>query len=101
MVAKMAKQEDLEDGLKIRSRAVVVVDWLDACAHMNVESIDTNKLSDLLCPTHTIGKVVAQDKNVLCVATNVSSANGLDLLAIPVRWIEQVRIIEMWGLGGK
>jgi hypothetical protein len=62
---------------------------------MNVEKINPNNLLEFLCSTHTIGKVVAQDNDVLCVATNVSAANGLDLIAIPVRWIQSIRIVEV------
>lgn len=93
-VAKMATQRELDAGLRIGSSAIVDVEWLDACAHMAVEKINPKKLSELLCPTHTIGKVVAQDKQVLCVATNISAANGLDLIAIPIRWIKLIRIIQ-------
>ena len=94
IVAKMATQKELERGLKIESSALVDVKWLAACAHMNVEKLNPKKLKDLLCPTHTIGKVVAQDNKVLCVATNISAANGIDMIAIPVRWVEKVRIVE-------
>ena len=93
IVAKMATQKDLENGLQIGSRALVEVEWLDACAHMNVDKIDLTRLKDLLCVTHTLGKVVAQDDQVICVATNISAANGLDLIAIPVKWIEKIKIV--------
>ncbi len=93
IVAKMATQEDLDKGLKIKSRALVDVEWLDACAHMDVDNINPKKLQDFLCPTHTFGKVVAQDENVICIATNVSAANGLDLLAIPIKWVKCINII--------
>ena len=92
--AKMATQKDIDRGMKIKSSSIVDVEWLDACAHMNVEAINPKKLSKWLCSTHTIGKVVAQDENVLCVATNISSANGLDMIAIPIKWIESMKIIE-------
>ena len=94
IVAKMATQKDLESGLKIESSAMVDVEWLDACAHMCVEKLHPKKLIELLCPTHTMGKVVAQDKEVLCVATNISAANGLDLIAIPIRWIKAIKIAQ-------
>ncbi|MBN2459835.1 hypothetical protein JXB28_06125 [Candidatus Woesearchaeota archaeon] len=97
VIAKRATQQDLDAGLKIKSSAIVDVEWLDACAHMAVEKIDPKKLSELLCPTHTIGKVVAQDKEVICVATNISAANGLDLIAIPIKWIKQVLILKEKG----
>lgn len=93
IVAKRATQRDLDNGLKIASRALVDVEWLDACAHMNVERINPRKLINFLSPTHTIGKVVAQDKTVICVATNISAANGLDLIAIPVGWIKSINIV--------
>jgi hypothetical protein len=92
--AKMATQSDLDNGLKIKSSCIVDVEWLDACAHMNVEKIDLRNLSAFLCSTHTLGKVVAQDDEVLCVATNISAANGLDLIAIPIKWIKSMRIVE-------
>ncbi len=91
-VAKMAMQKDLDEGLKIKSSFVVDVKWLDACQHINVEKINENDLPELLCKTHTIGKVVAQDEKVLCVATNISEANGLDIIAIPIKWIEEIKI---------
>jgi len=93
--AKMATQKDLDSGLKIGLNALVDVEWLDACFHMNVEEMDTNNLAEFLCPTKTMGRVVAQDKNVICVATNISNANGIDMLAIPIRWIKSMRIMEM------
>jgi hypothetical protein len=94
VVAKMATQKELDAGMKIASSAIVNVEWLDACAHMAVEDIDPKKLSELLCPTQTIGKIVAQDKQVICVASNISAANGLDLIAIPIKWIKQIVIME-------
>jgi hypothetical protein len=114
IVARMATQKELDEGLEIGSKALVDVEWLDACAHMNVEKIDLRRLSGFLCPTHTMGKVVAQDSNVICVATNISEANGVDLIAIPVRWVKSIQILAsdsssvnkrvraadtMWGLG--
>jgi hypothetical protein len=90
----MATQQDIDNGLKICSTALVEVNWLDACAHMNIEKINSNKLMDFLCPTQTIGKVVAQDENVFCVATNISQANGVDLIAIPIKWIKMIKIFE-------
>jgi hypothetical protein len=90
----MATQKELDQGLEISSKALVDVEWLDACAHMNVEKINLAKLREFLCPTHTMGKVVAQDAQVLCVATNISNANGVDLIAIPIRWIKRIRILE-------
>jgi len=47
-----------------------------------------------LCPTHTFGKVVAQNRNVMCIATNVSNANGLDMIAVPIKWIKKIKILE-------
>src|SRR3989338_9676042 len=90
--AKMATQKELDEGLKIRSAFIVDVKWLDACQHINVEKINENDLEELLCITHTIGKVVAQDEKVICIATNISEANGLDLIAIPIKWIEEIKI---------
>jgi hypothetical protein len=94
IVAKMATQKELDEGMKIKGSSIVDVEWLDACAHMNVEKINTNNLVDWLCTTHTVGKVIAQDGDVLCVATNISEANGVDMIAIPVRWIKCVKIME-------
>ena len=68
IVAKMATQKDLNKGLKLDRKSIVEVEWLDACAHMDVRKLRPDKLLDLLCVTHTIGRVVAQDKDVLCVA---------------------------------
>jgi hypothetical protein len=94
ILAKMATQKDLDKGMQIKSNALVEVNWLDACAHMNVEEINKNKLIDFLCQTQTMGKVIAQDKNVLCIATNISAANGADIIAIPIKWIKWLKIIE-------
>ena len=93
IVAKMATQEDLDKGMRICGDALVDVHWLDACAHMNVEKINRRRLSGLLCPTHTFGQVVGQDSKVLVVATNISGANGADVIAIPIRWIKCVKIM--------
>ena len=93
IIAKMATQKDLDQGMKIKGDALVDVEWLDACAHMDVDRIDKKRLLELLCPTHTFGQVVAQDRRVLVVATHISKANGADIIAIPIRWIESIKII--------
>jgi len=92
-VAKIATLHDLENGPEVKKGTILDVQWLDACAHTNVEKINSKNLLELLCPTNTIGKLIAVDHQVLCLATNISAANGLDLLAIPVRWIESIKII--------
>ncbi len=94
VVARMATQTELDAGLKIDNAALVDVEWLDACAHMNVEKLDKNNLAKLLCKTNTLGRVVAQDRKVICVATNISKVNGADIIAIPVNWIEKINIME-------
>lgn len=94
VIAKKAFQKDLDAGMKVDGRAIVDVEWLDACAHMAVEKIDSAKLKDLLCPSHTMGKVVAQDDEVICVATHVSAASGIDLMAIPIKWVKSISIFE-------
>lgn len=94
VIAKKATQADIDAGIVIDSSAIVDVFWMDACAHMAVEKIDTAKLSELLCPTHTIGRVVAQDDEVICIATTLSAASGVDLIAIPVKWIEMITIFQ-------
>lgn len=92
--AKMATQTDLNRGLLIPEGAMVDVQWLDACAHSNVDKLDPNNLQELLCSTHTIGRLVAQDNNVVCVASNISAANGADLIAIPKKWVKEILIVE-------
>jgi hypothetical protein len=95
----MATQKELDAGLRIASSAIVQVHWLDACAHMNVEKLNPSNLEEWLCPTHTIGKVVAQNSEVICIATNISAANGLDMIAIPVRWVKWIKIMRYRGFG--
>ena len=94
IVAKMATQKDLDRGLKINGDSIVDVEWLDACAHMNVEKLNPKNLLEWLCVTRTVGKVIAQDKNALCIATNFSEANGIDMIAIPIKWIRKMKIME-------
>ena len=94
-MAKMATQKEICEGVKASPGSIVDVAWLDACAHMNVDKIDIGSLQDLLCLTHTIGRVVAQDDDVICIATNISEANGADLLAIPIKWVKMMQIIDL------
>ncbi len=90
--AKVATQQELDEGMQISTEAVVDVLWMDACFHMNVKELELVRIDDLLCPTHTFGKVVAQNENTLVVATNSSAANGIDLIAIPIKWIKSIMI---------
>ncbi|HII72296.1 TPA: hypothetical protein HA265_06080 [Candidatus Woesearchaeota archaeon] len=92
--AKIARQADLDKGLKTPKKAIVDVTWLDACAHMRVKRLDPGRLTDLLVESHTMGRVVAQDKNVLCVATHMNDTDGVDLIAIPIKWIEKVEMFN-------
>ncbi|MFH1770362.1 MAG: hypothetical protein ABH828_02280 [archaeon] len=92
--AKVARQEELDSGMQIPTDMVVDILWLDACFHMNVKELELARIDELLCPTHTFGKVVAQNNNTLVVATNSSAANGIDLIAIPIRWIQEITMLR-------
>ncbi len=92
--AKTATQRDLDRGILLPNNIFAEVNWLDACFHMNVEKLNPKRLEKWLCPTKTIGKIIAQDSSVLCIATNISNANGIDMIAIPKRWIKEIRIFE-------
>jgi len=90
--AMVATQQELDSGMQMPTESVVDVLWLDACFHMNVKELELARIDELLCPTHTFGKVVAQSKNTIVIATNSSAANGIDLIAIPIKWIESITI---------
>jgi len=92
--AMVATQEELNKGMQIPTDMVVDVSWLDACFHMNVKELELARIDELLCPTHTFGRIVAQNNNTLVIATNSSAANGIDLIAIPMRWVEKITMFS-------
>lgn len=92
--AMVATQEELDQGIQIPTEAVVDVLWMDACFHMNVKELELERVDELLCPTHTFGKIAAQTEDTIAVVTNSSAANGADILAIPIKWVKKITIFQ-------
>ena len=87
VVAQMATQEDIEEGIEIQTGAIVDIDWIDT------QSQKIQGVIESICPTNTVGKVISVDGQVIFVATTISAAKGIDLVAIPVESIETITII--------
>ena len=73
---------------------VVEVVWSDAASHSKVEKLKLNSLNSLLVESHTFGKIVAENRRVIVIATHMNDSDGLDFIAIPKGW---VKIINQGG----
>jgi hypothetical protein len=64
---------------------LVVVHWIDACEHNNIDVDDLK--GNLLKEVWTYGRVRRNDDKILFVATDEYSDNLFDGVAIPKAWI--------------
>jgi hypothetical protein len=70
---------------------LVEVVWNDAASHSRVEKLSLDSLNSLLVESHTFGKVVAENTDVIVVATHMNSSDGLDFIAIPKGWVKVIK----------
>ncbi len=84
-VDKKAAKRDLD------SSKIVYVQWVDAVADSGWE--DEIKAEIDLC--HTVGFLISETKDAICIASTVSKDNSNARMHIPKAWIKKRKVIKL------
>jgi hypothetical protein len=79
--------------LATTKRKVVYVHWVDACSQDSWQSISS--VTPLVLESHTIGYLVAENKEAISVANTVNDSNDVCcIIHIPKKWIKQRSVLK-------
>jgi uncharacterized protein YpmB len=84
-VDKKAAKRDLD------SSKIIYVQWVDAVADSGWE--DEIKAEIDLC--HTVGFLISETKDAICIASTVSKDNSNARMHIPKAWIKKRKVIKL------
>jgi hypothetical protein len=73
--------------LKIETNRIIIVQWVDAQADASWEEDTKAHLADCV----TVGFVISETKEALCVASTISEPHNNCRIHIPKRWIKSRR----------
>ena len=86
---------DNEEGTRFGSAGPLVkVEWNDAAQNIKVHVINGNEPEEHLAKCVTIGELIVKDRKALILVQHWSDTDGIDILAIPRDWCQEVEIIK-------
>lgn len=89
---------DNEQGRKFGTAGPLVrVKWNDAAAQIKIHVINGNEPEEHLAKCETVGELIIDDPKVLILCQHWSDTDGIDILAIPRDWIQEIKMLEEVG----
>ena len=87
-----------EKGRKFGSAGPLVkVEWNDAAQNIKVHVINGNEPEEHLAKCVTVGELIVKDRKALILCQHWSDTDGIDILAIPKDWAQEVTVLEEVG----
>ena len=88
-----------EKGRKFGSAGPLVkVEWNDAAQNIKVHVINGNEPEEHLAKCVTVGELIVKDRKALILCQHWSDTDGIDILAIPKDWAQEVIVLEEVGV---
>ena len=72
----------------------VKVKWNDAAAQIKIQVIDGLNPEIHLAKCETIGELIIDDPKVLILVQHWSDTDGVDILAIPKDWCQEIEVLK-------
>ena len=89
---------EAEKGKKFGSEGPLVrVKWNDAAQNIKIHVINGNDPEEHLAKCETVGELIIDDPKVLILAQHWSDTDGIDILAIPKDWAQEITVLEEVG----
>ena len=89
---------DNEQGRKFGTAGPLVkVEWNDAAQNIKVHVINGNEPEEHLAKCVTIGELIVKDRKALILLQHWSDTDGIDILAIPTDWVQEITVLEEVG----
>ena len=76
---------------------LVKVTWNDAAEQIKIHAINGDNPVEHLAVCETIGELVVKDRKALILVHHWSDTDGIDILAIPTDWVQQIEVFEKVG----
>jgi DNA polymerase/3'-5' exonuclease PolX len=73
---------------------IVRVKWYDAAAQMKINAINGNNPTEHLAVCESVGELVAEDRKALILVQHWSDTDGVDILAIPKDWCQDIEVLK-------
>ena len=73
---------------------IVRVKWYDAAAQMKIHAINGNNPVEHLAMCESVGELVAEDRKALILVQHWSDTDGVDILAIPKDWCQEIEVLK-------
>ena len=76
---------------------IVKVTWNDAAEQIKIHAINGDNPEEHLAVCETVGELVVKDRKALILVHHWSDTDGIDILAIPTDWVQQIEVLEKVG----
>ena len=76
---------------------IVKVTWNDAAEQIKIRAINGENPEEHLAVCETVGELVVKDRKALILVHHWSDTDGIDILAIPTDWVQQIEVLEKVG----
>ena len=76
---------------------IVKVTWNDAAEQIKIHAINGDNPEEHLAVCETVGELVVKDRKALILIHHWSDTDGIDILAIPTDWVQQIEVLEKVG----
>ena len=73
---------------------IVRVKWYDAASQMKINAINGNNPEEHLAVCETVGELVVEDRKALILVQHWSDTDGVDILAIPKDWCQDIEVLK-------
>ena len=73
---------------------IVRVKWYDAAAQMKINAINGNNPTEHLAMCESVGELVVEDRKALILVQHWSDTDGVDILAIPKDWCQDIEVLK-------
>ena len=85
----------MEEGKRFgRVGPIVRVKWYDAASQMKINAINGNNPEEHLAMCETVGELVVEDRKALILVQHWSDTDGVDILAIPRDWCQEIEVLK-------
>ena len=73
---------------------IVKVKWNDAASQIKINTINGNNPEEHLGKCETVGELIIDDPKALILVTHWSDTDGVDILAIPKDWCQEIEVLK-------
>jgi len=73
---------------------LVRIKWYDAATQMKVNVINGNNPEEHLAMCESVGELVVEDRKALILVQHWSDTDGVDILAIPKDWCQDIEVLK-------